>query len=429
MCRADRSHPLSVRQQTAHIFRHEYGLLVASLLRRVGVDQLDAVEDAVQQAMLQALDTWTREAIPENPSGWLYQVAYRQFLTDVRNAKRQQQLLEEQWQVEHAAQENDTSPPVTEMVDDFLQMLFVATHEAVPVTSQLVFTLKSLCGFSVREVALRLFITEANVYKRFNRAKQQLQKQPHLFDELSESDRQSRLPMVQRVIYLMFTEGYLSSHEDTAIRVDLCDEALRLMLLLVDTPSGNVPECHAMLALMYFNVARLYARRDESGALLLLEQQDRSQWDTSLIEQGVAALHRSASGDTLSRYHVEASIAAEHCLASSLAATNWQKIVTAYELLEALAPSPIHILNRAVAMAEWQGAEAGLTILESADIPSWLARSYHWYAVNADLQRRCGLLEEAQQSAEQAIKAAPSDHIRQLLCKRLQLNFTGAEPQ
>ncbi|PWQ93111.1 RNA polymerase sigma factor [Leucothrix arctica] len=419
---------MNAHQQTAHIFRHEYGLLVASLLRRVGVEQLDAVEDAVQQAMLKALDVWTRQAIPDNPSGWLYQVAYREFLTNVRNAKRRQQLLAEQWQLEQPTLQPDEVPPVDVMTDDFLQVLFVACHESIPIASQLVFTLKSLCGFSVREVALRLFITEANVYKRFNRAKQQLQKQPQLLDELSELDKQSRLPMVQRVIYLMFTEGYLSSHEDHAIRTDLCEEALRLIRLLVETPSGNVPESHALLALMYFNVARLQARRDESGALLLLDQQDRSQWDPAFIELGITSLHQSASGETLSRYHLEACIAAEHCLAPSLAVTNWQKIVKAYELLEAVAPSPIHILNRAVAMAEWQGAEAGLAIIKCADIPSWLARSYHWYAVNADLQRRCGLLEEAQQSADQAIRSAPSEHIRQLLRVRLQMDFTGTGP-
>lgn len=410
---------MSADQQTAHIFRHEYGLLVASLLRRVGVEQLDAVEDAVQQAMLKALDVWTRQAIPDNPSGWLYQVAYREFLTDVRNTKRRQQLLAEHWQSEQSTHQTEEIPPVDSMTDDFLQVLFVACHESVPITSQLVFTLKSLCGFSVREVALRLFITEANVYKRFNRAKQQLQKQPKLLDELSESDKQSRLPMVQRVIYLMFTEGYLSSHEDHAIRTDLCEEALRLMSLLVKTSSGNVPENHALLALMYFNIARLQARQDESGALLLLEQQDRSQWSLAFIEQGISSLHQSANGETLTRYHLEANIAAEHCLAPSLAATNWQKIVKSYELLEAVAPSPIHILNRAVAMAEWQGAEAGLEVIISADTPSWLARSYHWYAVNADLQRRCGLLEEAQQSAKKAIQLAPSDHIRKLLRSRL----------
>ena len=141
-----------------------------------------------------------------------------------------------------------------------------------------------------------------------------------------------------------------------------------------------------------------------------------------MIERGIASLHQSASGETLSRYHIEASIAAEHCLAPSLAETNWQKIVKAYELLEAVAPSPIHLLNRAVAMAEWQGAEAGLAILKDAAIPSWLSCSYHWYAVNADLQRRCGLYEQAQQSAAQALKSAPSEHIRQLLRVRLQAN-------
>lgn len=409
-----------MNEQVDHVFRHEYGQLVASLLRRVGVQYVDAVEDAVQHAMVKALDFWCRGDLPENPSAWLYRVALRQLLLDFRSAQRRQTLLAEHTVLaNNDAAEQDEIPLPGEMGDSLLRMLFVACNDEIPVESQLVFTLKTLCGFSVKEIALRLFITEANAYKRFSRARQHLKKKPDLLNELTDADLIIRLPMVQRVLYLVFTEGYLSSHADTAIRKDLCEEAIRLVLLLSKSTPGNVPETHALLALMYLHLSRMDARQSASGALLLLGQQDRSQWDKQHIMMGLSFLERSARGDILSRFHVEASIAAEHCLASSFEQTRWDKIVASYEVLERIAPSALHRLNRAVAMAEWQGPQAGLAVLQSMDIPGWLDRSYYWYAVQADLQYRCGEIDLACKSAERAIRSAPTDHIKQLLRKRL----------
>ncbi len=229
----------------------------------------------------------------------------------------------------------------------------------------------------------------------------------------------TRLPMVHRVLYVLFTEGYLSSQNKLAIRKDLCEEALRLTLLLSDSKVGNVPTSYALLALMHFHVAKMSTRQDDSGALLLLEQQDRSQWDQSYITKGMSYLQQSAQGDAISRYHVEASIAVEHCLAPSFNETPWHKIVASYQLLERIAPSVLHRLNQAIAMAQWQGPEAGLAVLQSMDIPSWLERSYYWHAVQADLQYRCGLFALAHKSAELAIQTAPTKDIKDLLHNRL----------
>lgn len=406
--------------QTEHIFRHEYGPLVASLLRRVGTQHLNAVEDAVQHAMMQALNFWSRDKLPDHPAAWLYQVAYRQLLTEFRIAKRRKDLL-----AEHSPIENDEIiepvdiPLPGEMSDALLRMLFVTCHEDIPIESQLVFTLKSLCGFSVKEIALRIFISEANVYKRFSRAKQFLKKQSSELSFINHDHMPVRLPMVHRVLYVLFTEGYLSSHADMAIRHDLCEEALRLCLLLADSKVGNVPTSYALLALMYFHLARMSARQDDSGALLLLEQQDRSLWDKAYIKKGMGYLQKSAQGEAISRYHVEASIAAEHCLAPSFKQTHWDKIVTSYQLLESISPSILHRLNQAIAMAQWQSPEAGLAVLESIDIPPWLERSYYWYAVQADLQHGCGKLALACKNAKLALAAAPTKNIKLLLHKRL----------
>jgi len=204
-----------------------------------------------------------------------------------------------------------------------------------------------------------------------------------------------------------------------AIRQDLCEEAIRLARLLVESKFGNVPDSHALLALMYFHFARIKARQDDCGALLLLEQQDRNQWDSEQTTIAMTYLAQSANGDTISRYHVEAGIAAEHCLSPSFNQTRWDKIVASYKLLERIAPSPLHQLNRAVATAEWQGPQAGLAVLQSANIPNWLNHSYYWHTVQADLLFRSGETALGKKQAELAIKAAPTESIKQLLNKRL----------
>jgi RNA polymerase sigma-70 factor (ECF subfamily) len=194
---------------------------------------------------------------------------------------------------------------------------------------------------------------------------------------------------------------------------------MRLSLELAEHPVGAVPETFALLALMHLHAARMPARQDGSGGLILLEEQDRSLWDTQGIEIGLAWLARSAEGETFSRYHAEAGIAAEHCLAPTFAETRWERIVECYALLEQLAPSVLHKLNRAVALAEWQGPRAGLALLEGLAPPSWLEGSYLWAAVLADLHRRAGDAGLAEQHRAIALAAAPSPAVRAALERRL----------
>ncbi len=402
-----------------HIFRHDYGVLVASILRRVGSQHLETIEDAVQFAMMQALEHWVRHGKPDNPSAWLYQVAYRKVLSELRNAQKRNQLLTEFTQVE-----SETGPPNIdvplqgEMTDSMLRMLFIACHEALPVQSQLVFTLKSLCGFTVGEIAQRLMITEANTYKRFSRARQFFENKAAPLDELAELEAAKRLPIVHHVLYLVFTEGYLSSQNDMAIRTDLCEEAVRLTSLLSASALGNAPETTALLALMYLQMSRMVARQDDAGTLLLLEQQDRKLWDQKAIATGLYLLQQSAQGDCISRYHLEASIAAEHCMAPSFAETRWDRIVASYELLEKITKSPLIQLNKTIAIAEWQGPEVGLTNLHSAEHSGWLGKSFYWYAVKADLLFRLGEQESANDAAKRALALAPTLEIRKLFGKR-----------
>jgi RNA polymerase sigma-70 factor (ECF subfamily) len=398
-----------------HFFRHEYGKLVATLSRRVGVQNIEAIEDAAQSALMTALESWRVAGLPDNPSAWLFRVAHNNVIGELRKGSGRRRILERN----PTDAGVDAPEPVLagEMRDDLLRMLFVCCDEVVPPESQLVFALKTLCGFGVREIAQRLFTSEANVYKRLGRARARLREQPPR--ELTLEDHADRLPAVQRVLYLLFTEGYLSSHAEEAIRRELCSEAIRLGLILARHPVGQTPETCALLALMHLHAARITARQDGSGGLLLLDEQDRALWDREAVAVGLEWLARSAEGDVFSRYHAEAGIAAEHCLAPTFAETRWDKVAAAYELLERVAPSPLHKLNRAVAVAEWRGPEAGLEVLEGFVPPTWLEGSYMWSAVLADLNRRAGNLDVAARYRRVALESAPTDAVRRVLQRRL----------
>lgn len=401
-----------------HFFRRDYGRLVAILTSRVGPRHVGLVEDAVQRALMAALTAWTAGGVPTDPSAWLYKVAYRNVIQDLRREAARARTLQKRAAV-FATECDDPVPPLADEVrDDMLRMLFVCCDEAIPRESQLVLALKVLCGFSTAEISLRLFTSEANVLKRLSRARDRLRQTSPDLDTPSLEKLKSRLTGVHTVLYLLFNEGYLSASPDHAIRRELCDEAVRLTALVAEHSVGAVPESFALLALMYFHLARLGSRLDEMGELLLLEEQDRSSWDQQCIRTGIQWLERSASGDTFSRFHAEAGIAAEHCLAPTYEQTRWQKIAELYGLLERLAPSPLHALNRAVAVAEWQGPGKGLTLLEELSPPAWLADSYLWQAIVGDLHRRAGHADVARQYRERALRLAPTTAVRNALCRR-----------
>ncbi|MEQ1736456.1 MAG: sigma-70 family RNA polymerase sigma factor [Rhodoglobus sp.] len=400
--------------------RHEFGRLVAMLSRRAGVQHLDAIEDAVQAALLAAVQSWPERGAPENRSAWLFSVARNHVVGELRRRARQGAIAAEQASAALDSMEDDSGVLLGgDLRDDLLRILFVCCDDALPIESQLVLALKTLCGFDVREIAERLFMTEANVYKRLGRARSRLREAWTGSMEPTSEQLASRLPGVLAILYVLFTEGYLSSHAEGAIRRVLCDEARRLTEVLAEHPLGATPETFALLALMHFHLARMPARQDGSGGLLLLEEQDRSRWDQAEIERGLSWLARSAEGSVFSRYHAEAGIAAEHGLAASFAEVRWDRIVDSYALLERVAPSPLHTLNRALAMAEWRGPADGLAVIEGLDPPSWLIGSYLWSAVLSDLHRRCGHVALAARYRSVALATAPSDAVRVALERRL----------
>ncbi|TWT51063.1 RNA polymerase sigma factor [Rubripirellula amarantea] len=399
-------------------FRHEHARLVAILTCDLGIRHLVDVEDAVQAAMLTAVEQWPLHGSPDNPSAWLYRVARNQLLGDLRKTNRRRQLLAEDYAKTIDANHSGGSTDDDEHNRCLLRMLFLCCDDVVPEESRLAFTLKTLCGFSVKEIAVRLFANEESIYKRISRAKTSL-RQTRLADvDLTTDEFTIRMPSVQRVIYLLFTEGYLSVDAESSIRIELCNEAIRLALVLASHRDGDHPETSALIALMLFNAARLNGRQDHTGGLLLLEEQDRTKWDRKLISQGMLWLEKSSAGEHFSRYHCEAGIAAAHCLSPSFAETRWDHIVKNYSVLASFVDVPVHRLNHALAIAENDGPALGLEFLNRFRPPSWLAGSYMWSAVSADLHFRCGQPQIAIGFYETAIATAPTAAIGKLIQRR-----------
>jgi RNA polymerase sigma factor (sigma-70 family) len=386
-----------------HYFRRELGRLVSILSRRFGLHRMELCEDAAQTALLQATQSWVSK-LPDDPGAWLYRVAHNHVLDELRREKRDERYLA-QVHVDYAQQE---------VHDDVLRLLFVCADPAIPPESQLVLALKTLCGFSTEEIALRLFQSEDAIHKRLQRGRARLREHAEV-----QGIHPDRVHSVLHMLYLLFSEGYSSAQPDRLIRRELCDEALRLALMLREDPAGALPETDALVALMCFHAARFDARVDGTGGLLLLEVQDRSLWNRELVQRGLAHLMQAARGETLSRYHAEAGLAAEHCLAASYADTNWEEIVRLYEVLERIAPSPLNVLNRAIALAEWKGPDAGLAALEAIEAPGWLLGYYLWDATLGELHRRRGDRDRALAHTKRALAAAPTNPEKALLERRV----------
>lgn len=408
-----------------HYFRHEFGRLVSVLSRRFGLHRVELCEDAVQTALLRAVQSWPLRGQPDDKSAWLYRVALNEVLSTLRRARRTDASVD---LTEQAGDDIGTEEAVYlrhEVRDDQLRMLFICANPGIPRASQIVFALKILCGFSVEEIALRLFQSPEAVYKRLQRARAVLAERLGDLEPPGIEGLAGRLGAVLEIIYLLFTEAYSSAQPDKVIRHELCEEAIRLCRLLEEHAVGAAPEVAALLALMYLDAARFDSRVDGAGGLLVLEEQDRSLWDRELIHIGIAYLQGAARGEVFTRYHAEAAIAAEHCLAPTYQETRWEEIARLYQMLDAVTPSPINTLNRAIALAEWQGAGAGLALLETLNPPAWLLGYYLWDATLGELYRRQGDRERAIAHLTRALAAVPTQAEAALLRRRLAACSSG----
>ena len=374
-----------------HLFRHEAGRMVAALTRVFGLHNLELAEDVVQDAFCRALEVWKLRGIPPNPSAWLMRTARNRAVDLLRRERTARtfapeygRLLQTEWTLANAVQEVfDT----TDLRDDQLRMMFSCCHRPLPEAAQVMLVLALVGGFGVREIAAAFVSSHSAVEKRLTRAKHTLKASGALFDITDEADFAERLPAVQRALYLVFSEGYHGASE-AIVRADLCNEAIRLTRLLAQHPLAATPSTQALLALMYLDAARLASRLDATGNLTSLFNQDRSRWDRGMIDEGVAWLERSATGNELSRYHIEAAIASAHARAPSVEQTDWNAIVSLYDMLTRIAPSPIIALNRAIAVAQRDGPEEGLREIDAIPDRDRLNRYPFYHAAKGELELR-----------------------------------------
>jgi RNA polymerase sigma factor (sigma-70 family) len=342
--------------------------MTAVLTRMLGLRRADVAEDIVQETLLQALHTWKFKGVPENPTAWLYTVAKRKAIDAIRT--KQLHLEIESGLVEAFRSEWTIAPAVQqfffehEIEDSQLRMMFVCCHPAITYESQLVLTLKTLCGLSIQEIAHCFLTNEDTITKRLYRARETIRKENIALEIPSAATVTSRLDAVLQTIYLLFNEGYNSTSTETLIRHDLCAEAMRLNLLLTGKALTNLPKTRALFALLCYQASRINARSRDDGSIILLQDQDRSLWDSSLIEKGNLYLNSTAEGNEITEYHLEAAIAACHTQATSFASTDWQSIIYLYELLSTIKDDPVVEMNKAIAISFSGDPKRALMILK-----------------------------------------------------------------
>jgi len=406
-----------------HLFRRESGRMIAVLARVFGVHNLALAEDVVQDAFCRALEVWKFRGVPDNPSAWLMATAKNRALDVLRRERTARtyapelgRLLESEWTLAPVVAELFSAH---EIKDDELRMMFSCCHPRLAEEAQVALILHILCGFSVGEIAGAFVSSEAAIEKRITRAKKVLAGSKRLFELANAEDFTARLPAVQRALYLLFNEGYHGASAESAVRAELCQEAMRLTAILLAHPFAAAPTTHALAAAMHLHAARLPGRVDASGHLSSFVEQDRSRWDAKLAAEGEGLLDLAATGAELSEYHVEAAIAAIHASAKTAGETNWAAIVSMYDMLMKIRPSPVVALNRAIAVAELEGPERGLEELHGIADSERLAAYPFYSAALGEMELRRGNHEVAREHFRAALALARNPMERQFLEKRV----------
>ncbi|MEO8214660.1 MAG: sigma-70 family RNA polymerase sigma factor, partial [Myxococcales bacterium] len=404
-------------------FRREAGRLTAALTRLFGVQNLALAEDVTQDALCRAVEVWKFRGPPPNPSAWLMATAKNRAIDVLRRERTARTFapelgrwLETEWTLRPTV---DALFAVDAIQDDQLRMMLSCCHPRLPEEAQLAVILQVLCGFSVKEIASALLESPAAVEKRVTRAKKALAASRTLFDLGDARELEARLPVVHRALYLLFNEGYHGASPESAVRVELCHEAMRLVSLLLDHPVGQTPATRALAALMCLHAARMPGRLDGAGELTPFFEQDRSQWDQTLIVQGRRLLDQSATGPDVTTYHLEAAIAGVHAMAPSARQTDWSAIVRIYDALLALRPSPVVALHRAIALGQHQGPDRGLEAIGGIAGSERLERYPFYAAAMGEMELARGRTELAWERFHQALGLARNPTERRFLEKRL----------
>jgi RNA polymerase sigma-70 factor (ECF subfamily) len=407
-----------------HLFRHQSGKMVAVLTRIFGARNLELAEDVVHDTLLTALEQWQLKGIPDNPEGWLFVVAKNKALNLIKQQRTKvlfgddanRVLLQSGYTAERTFNQLAEDHLIK---DDQLRMMFACCHPAISEENQITLILKILCGFSTAEIARAFLTTEDTISKRLYRTKEFFRLDKTKLAIPTQDEIKTRVAAVLNAIYLLFNEGYNSTHSEALIRRDLIEEAMTLCQLLTDNTDTQLPEVFALMALMCFHAARTDSRLSPEGEIILLAHQDRSTWNTRLIETGSAYLTKAASGDAISTYHLEAAIAFEHCTAPDFDQTNWEKILFYYNWLDKIAPSPIAAFNKAVTILQLHGPEQALAALSQIRDKQKLEGYYLYYSLLGDIEAKLNHPAAAKVHFETAMRLTQSEIEQKMLGNKI----------
>ena len=405
----------TVRETVDTVYRTDSRRVLATLIRLLG--DFDLAEDALHDAFTVAMEQWPRDGVPANPRAWLISAGRFKAIDGLRRRARFDAAVAELAKRLEAETTTPAESGGQAIEDDRLRLIFTCCHPALRPDAQVALTLREVCGLTTEEIA-RAFLTSApTIAKRIVRAKAKI-RDAHIPYELpSRADLPSRLDTVLEVIYLVFTEGYSASFGASLTRPDISGEAIRLGRLLVELLSE--PEAVGLLALMLLHESRRAARTSSNGELVLLDDQDRSQWNREQIAEGLALVESAMSTRRVGPYTLQAAIAAAHAEAASAAATDWEQIIGLYEVLARANPSPVVELNRAIAVAMRDGPSSGLALIDAILLRGDL-RDYHLaHSARADMYRRLGRATEARAAYKQALSLARQEPVRRFLDRRL----------
>jgi RNA polymerase sigma-70 factor, ECF subfamily len=412
--------PREVDRLVDGLFRRASGRLVSTLARKLGAHHIDLAQECVQDALAQALHSWPYGGVPDEPEAWLYRVAANRAIDALRRDNLGRAKLSDPTVLDDLARGSGSAPAV----DDELAMMFMCCHPDIPLTHRVALTLKTVGGLSVEEIAAAFLVDSSTLAQRLVRAKRQIRDQQLALEVPEPSQLSARLESLLEAIYLLFNEGYSAHSGDQLVRSDLCFEAIRLARLLVADSRTNKPQVRALLALMLFHGARESSRISGDGSLLLLADQDRTQWNSQSTAEAFRVFEQSMVGPKTA-YHVEAAIASVHAAARSFGQTNWTRVRELYDELLLLKPTPVVALNRAIAIGHEVDPTAGLAALHVLATDAHLARYHLLPAAQAAFSMAIGAQAQAAQFYRAAIELAPSVPEKRLLQAKLNACLDG----
>jgi RNA polymerase sigma-70 factor, ECF subfamily len=398
------------------VYHSDWGRIVATLIRLVG--DFDVAEESAQEAFAAAVDQWRTHGVPEFPRAWIIQTARHKAIDRIRRQNNLQEKLQSLADSGLIPVADEPNYDTEEIPDDRLRLIFTCCHPALAPEAQIALTLRTLGGLETDEIARAFLVPPATMAQRLVRAKRKIRDARIPYAVPGTPEMPARLDAVLTTVYLVFNEGYASTRGETLVRTDLCAEAIRLGRVVRSLLEPPAAEATALVALMLLHDARRDARVDETGDLVVLEEQDRSRFKQQQIAEALPLVAEALRGEP-GTFALQAAIAAEHCRATRAEDTNWSEIVRLYGLLERIQPSPIVSLNRSVAVAMADGPEIGLALVDVLTARGDLDEYHLLHAARADLLRRIGATAEAKESYERALSLVTNESERRFLLKRL----------